>query len=151
MIDVSGFGIKINIQASKTFPNGFTVTQASDDADPVDFADTPIAETAMGVNGDMISFSQPTAIPMVVAVVPASDDDANLAMLYKANRATRGSENARDIITATVTYPDGRLLTLSQGKMISGTPASGIASSSRMKTKSYTFNFEGIQESGPSA
>lgn len=140
--DISGQGLGINIQASNTFPGGFVISQFADDADPLDIADIQIAETAMGLNGDLISWNTANPIPMVTNVIPGSDDDINLGILAEANRVGRGKVSAKDKITANILYPDGRIITLTDGKITNAPTTDSVASAGRKKSKTYTFAFE---------
>ena len=106
--DISGFGIQIQIKASATFPAGFTVTQVADDADPFDLPEVVIAESATGVNGDLITWSKANPLMPSVAVIAGSDDDMNLAQLFEANRTARGKQSARDVICLLYTSPSPR-------------------------------------------
>lgn len=143
MNDISGFGLRINLIASNTFPAGIIITQFADDADPLDMASIQVADTAMGLNGDLVTWSRAVPIPCVFAVIPGSDDDRNLSVLLEANRASQGKFSARDIITATLMYPNGQPVGLLQGKITNGMPATSIASAGRMKSKPYIFAFQG--------
>lgn len=145
--DTSGFGLAIQVQASTTFPAGFTVTQFADDADPFDLPDQTIAEVATGLNGDLVTWSTPNAIMCMLNIIPGTDDDRNLGILYEANRVARGKDSARDTITMTAIYPDGRTLTLSQGVITVGNPGNSVASTGRQKSKKYNFAFENKTES----
>jgi hypothetical protein len=80
-------------------------------------------------------------------VIPNSEDDANLSELYNANRVGKGKSGARDVITMTVAYPDGRTYTLSGGIITDGIAGLPVASAGRMKSKNYGFTFEGISNS----
>lgn len=140
--DVSGFGAVVTVIASNTFPAGFPVSQFADDADPFDIPSITINDAAMGVNGDLITWSKAVPIKITIAVIAGSDDDANFAALLEANRTGRGKISARDTITATAVYPSGNTLTLTQGKITEGPPGSSVASAGRLKTKSYGFTFE---------
>jgi len=142
--DVSGFGLRLRITASRTFPAGFTVTQFADDADPFDLPSIQIADKAMGLNGDLVTWSKANPINTTVNVIPGSEDDRNLAVLLEANRVGRGKSGARDTITMTGTYPDGRSVTLSQGVITDGMPGNSVASAGRLKSKTYAFAFEGL-------
>lgn len=144
MQDISATGISLLIKADKTFPNGFTVTQFADDADPFDLPSLEIAATAMNVNGELVTWSSPQPINPTLNVIPGSEDDSNLATLFEANRAASGKTVARDIITIVATYPDGSTVTLSNGKMTSGFPGKSIASAGRMKSKAYSFMFQDL-------
>ncbi len=140
--DISGFGIQVRIIALPTFPTGFTVTQFADDADPFDIASQVIAETAMTLNGDLVTWSSATPIPVTLNVIAGSDDDRNLSILYSANRVGIGKIVSRDIITMIGTYPDGRSITLTNGKLVEGMAGNSIASAGRFKSKPYIFQFE---------
>lgn len=144
MQDVSGFGLRIRLTASVTFPAGITLTQFADDADPFDIPSVQVADKAMGLNGDLITWSKANPITPTINVIPNTDDDRNLAILLEANRVARGKLSARDVITLTGVYPDGRTITLSNGKITDGAPGLSIASSNRMKSKAYAFAFEGL-------
>ncbi len=142
MNNVSGFATVINLIASVTFPVGLTVTQVADDSDPLDFASVKIADAAMGVNGDLITWSRATPLPMVISVIPGSTDDVNLQTLADANRVAQGKNSANDIITATVIYPDGTSVILNGGVITDGQFGKSISSAGKLKTKAYAFSFE---------
>lgn len=144
-IDVSGFGTRVNIMASRTFPMGFEVTAFSDDADSVDSASIQIRDKAAGVNGDLIVWSKANAVPLTINVVPNTPDDENLQILAKANRAARGRRAVQDVITITVTYPDGRTMRYLRGVITDAIMGDPVASSGRMKSKPYIFAFEDVQ------
>lgn len=140
--DISGFGLQVQIRASVTFPSGVTITQFADDADPLDMQAIQIADKAMGLNGDLVTWSKATPLPMVLNVIPGGEDDRNLAVLFNANRVAKGKTPSRDVITATVIYPDGKQRTLNNGKITDGMAGNSVASSGRLKSKPYTFAFE---------
>lgn len=140
--DITGFGTVINIIADTTFPVGFIVTQFADDADPLDMASVKIGDTAMGLNGDLIAWAKAIPLPMVLNVIPGSQDDINLQILADANRVAQGKTSAKDSLTATITYPDGSVVTLTQGKITDAMFGKSIASAGRIKTKSYAMMFQ---------
>ena len=142
MADISGFGLEVRIVASVTFPAGISVTQFADDSDPLDLESIQIADKAMGLNGDLIKWSVATPIPMVVSVIPRSEDDINLSVLAEANRIGRGKTSAQDVITGVVTYPDGETQTLTSGIISDAAFGNSVASAGRKKSKSYIFSFE---------
>lgn len=142
MQDVSGFGFQLRLIASKTFPLGFTITEFSDDADPFDLPALQIADAAMGLNGDLITWSKANPLPAVVSVIPESEAHKNMAVLFEANRPARGKRPAKDVITLVGIYPNGSSITLSKGIIFDGLPGKPVASSGRLKTIPYNFRFE---------
>lgn len=142
MADISGFGAQLNVKASVTFPQGFIVSQFADDADPFDIPSQQIADTAMGLNGDLISWSRANPIKITLNVVPGSEDDRNLAILFEANRVGKGKQGARDEITIVAIYPNEGTLTLTGGVITDGPAGSSIGSAGRLKTNAYMFAFE---------
>jgi hypothetical protein len=144
MNDISGFGLSVQINASVTFPSGFNVTQFADDSDPFDLPSLQIMDKAMGLNGDLVTWSVAQPINVTINVIPDSEDDRNLSILLSANRVGRGKQSARDEISMTGIYPDGSTVALTPGKITDGMPSSGVASSGRKKTKTYSFTFEGL-------
>ncbi len=142
MQDISGFGLQVRIVASVSFPSGFTVTQFADDADPFNFPDMQIADSAMGLNGDLVVWSTANPINPVISVIPNTEDDRNLSMLLEANRVGRGKKSVQDNITITAIYPDGRNITLINGKLTNGPAGKTVSSSGRLGTRAYTFAFE---------
>lgn len=145
MNDISGFGLQINLVASKTFPQGITLTQFADDADPFDLPSMQIADKAMGVNGDLVVWNRANPIIPTINVIPGSDDDRNLQVLFEQNRVGKGKLGAGDEITMTGIYPDGSTITLTKGKITDGMPGKSLASAGRLKSKAYVFAFENQQ------
>lgn len=142
MNDVSGFQTKVALTASNTFPAALLISQFADDSDPVDMASIEIADKAMGLNGDLIVWAKAVPLPMVLAVIPGSVDDINLQILADANRVGAGKVGAADVITATVTYPDGTFVTLANGRMLSAMFGKSVSSAGRLKTRVYAFAFQ---------
>lgn len=147
MQDISVFGIRVQVVASQTFPAGINITQFADDADPFDAPSMQIRDKAMGVNGDLISWSKANPIPVTLNVVPNSEDDKNLSVLFEANRVGKGKQGARDVISITAVYPDGKTASFSQGVITDGQPANSATSAGRMKSKAYAFAFENVNRS----
>lgn len=144
MTDVSVFGLKVQLNASETFPSGINITQFADDADPFDTPSMQIRDKAMGVNGDLITWSKATPIPLTLNVVANTEDDKNLAVLFEANRVGKGKQGARDVIDVTVVYPDGTTASFTQGVITDGMPANSASSAGRLKSKAYVFVFENL-------
>lgn len=144
MQDISVFGLRVQVIASETFPSGISITQFADDADPFDTPSMQIRDKAMGVNGDLITWSKANPVPVTLNVVPNSEDDKNLGVLFEANRVGKGKQGARDVVSITVIYPDGRTASFTQGAITDGMPANSTTSAGRMKSKSYQFSFENV-------
>lgn len=142
--NVSGSGLSLTVVGSVTFPQGFTLTAFADDSDPLDLPSFQIAQVAMNINGDMVSWEAPVPIPVNIAVIAGSEDDLNLQALFEANRAAKGKKVARDEITITANYPDGSTTTVYNGKLLTGSQGRGVSSSGRSKGKAYTFSFQDI-------
>ncbi len=144
MNDISAFGLRVLLTASETFPAGISLTQFADDADPFDTPSMQIRDKAMGVNGDLITWSKANPIPVTLNLIANSDDDKNLGVLFESNRVGKGKQGARDVVGITVVYPDGRTASFTQGSITDGMPANSAASSGRLKSKAYVFCFENV-------
>lgn len=141
---IGGLGLKVTIIASPVFPQGFTVDKWADDSDPLIIGDLEITQTAMGVNGDLISWNKAVPIPVELSVIPNSEDDQNLKILINSNRAARNKVSTQDDITMIVSYPNGKIQTLTGGVVKQGAPAQSVTSESRLKTATFSFEFENI-------
>lgn len=142
--DISGYGVQLRLIADLTFPAGITITQFADDADPFDVPETVLGDKGMGLNGDQVAWSKATPLEFTTTVIPNSDDDQNLAILFANNRPGAGKLAVQDTITVTIIYPNGAQTTFQSGKCISSMPAIPIASSGRMKSRPYKFSFENV-------
>lgn len=142
MENIAGFGLSIVLIADKTFPVGLPITQLADDADPLDIQSVEIADTGMGLNGDLVVWYKAQKLPMVISVIADSADDKNLQLLADANRAAQGKNIANDVISATILYPNGSKVILSQGVITTAPFGIGISSNGRFKTKTYGFIFQ---------
>ena len=74
MQEVSGFGLEVRVFASKTFPQGFTVTEFADDIDPFDIPELQINDVAMGLNGDMVTWTFHSPLSFSMGVIPSHDN-----------------------------------------------------------------------------
>ena len=139
---VTGTGTKITIIAIPTFPAGVTISQFPDDQDPVSFGNQDIAEVAMGVNGDMIVWDRPSVINITLSVIPGTEDDKNLGILFDMNRVAKNKVSAQDKITMTVTSPGSDPKTYTGGAIIGGPAGDTVNGNTRRQTKQYFFAFE---------
>lgn len=148
MLNISGFGLSAQVTASKSFPSGFTVTAFADNADPLESPDLEAADTAMGLNGDMIVWSRPALIEITMSVIPTSPEDQNLAALLDANRVGKNKQSARDVVGIVWNYPSGMIVNCSPGIIIAGSLVPVITSEGRVKTRQYRFKFESVSKTG---
>lgn len=142
MQDISAYGVRVSLIASNTYPNGVTITEFSDDTDAIDVPVLQIADSAMGINGDLIVWSKANPINFTVSVLPNTVNDRVLGILFEANRPGKGKIGSRDIITLNINYPAGNFVQLINGVITEGFPFSGAQSTGRLKTKTYSFTFE---------
>lgn len=145
--DISGFGLRVQLSASVTYPQGVTISQFADDADPFDTPSIQLADKAIGLNGDLIIFAKAVPLGVTINVIPGSDDARALDALAEANRVGKGKTRAADVITMTAIYPDGRTLTMTGGAITDAMPGDSVASAGRLKSKAYMFAFENRQSS----
>jgi hypothetical protein len=145
MENISGNGLQVSLIALPTYPVGILLTQFADDADGIDFPSIQITDKAMGLNGDLIVWSKPQPINLVLNVIAGSFNDKELSILFQANRVGKGKTSARDVINMTVIYEGASVpLVLTNGAITDGIPATSVASSARFKTKAYGFTFENM-------
>ncbi|HZZ80035.1 MAG TPA: hypothetical protein VFE62_16095 [Gemmataceae bacterium] len=142
--DISGFGSVVSLVASKTFPAGIALTQFADDADPFDQPSVRIGDVAMGLNGDLLTWRKAVPLPITISVVPGSQDDLNLSILANANRVAQGKTSANDVLTLTIVYPDGSIITFANGTITDASFAKSVSSASRLKSMTYQMSFESV-------
>lgn len=140
--NIGGFGLTVLLTASETFPVGLPLTHFADDADPFDQPDIQIRDKGMGLNGDLITWGKAQPVNIAISVIPGSVDDIALNILLKANKVGAGSRPVNDVIQMVGTYPDGTFVVLTNGAITDGPVASSVASSGRLKSKTYKFSFE---------
>lgn len=143
-IDISGSKSKITIISVPTFPQGLVIEEFATDTDPLVFDEMQIAETEVGVNGDVATYQKPALINVTLSVIPNSESDKNLQILFNSNRSAKNKVSTKDDITMVVAYTDGKIVTLSGGTIMTGVPANSITQDSKLATKSYRFNFANI-------
>lgn len=144
-VDVTGNNTSIHITASITFPLGFDVEVKASDADALDFPDLDTAQAEMTPNGTMVVWRPPVPTQVTIPATPNTEEAKNLEILFNANRSGANKLAASDNITMVITYPDGSKIKLLDGVTMGFTPGKGIAQDGRLKTKSFRFNFGGMQ------
>lgn len=145
MEDISIFGLKARLTASVTFPSGIDISQFADDGDPLESPDLEIASMAMGPNGDTITWSRPELIGVGFTVIPQGEDAVNMTALVDANRVSKGKTSARDTITMVWTYPNGMVVTCSDGKVTTGPVIQSGTSAGRAKSQRFEVRFGKVQ------
>ncbi len=146
MQNVSGFGLSINILASNTFPSGFNVSQFSDDSDPLDLPEYTVGDASSGLNGDLLVWNKASGIHVSISVIPGGVDDTNLEALLDANSVGLNKQSAKDEISWVITYPDNTRASCGPGIITTGPISKAVASSGRLKTRTYHFVFESISK-----
>lgn len=141
MHDISGYGLRVVIKATRTYPQGVELTQFADDADPLDIPSVQFADKAMTMNGELLIWAKANPIIVTLNMVPGSTDDQTLAALVEANRPRQGAPGARDEITMSVYYPSGEIRTIAPGAITDGMLGLSPSSAGRYKSKSYAFAF----------
>jgi hypothetical protein len=148
MINISAFGLTLMVVASNTFPNGFPVTAFADDADAVDAPDHDVNDTGEGPNGNMVIWNRAVPIEVGFNLIPTSPEDVNANILLESNRAGLGKVPARDIITLVMTYPNGQVVSLTPGGIITGTLLQPVLAAGRLRSHLYRFRFENMTQTG---
>lgn len=141
MINISGFGTKVDIVALQTFPMGFSVTSFSDDVDPVIIEQTETSGYEMLFDGGLVAFDKAAPILVSLSVIPNTEDDINLKLLLQARKGGFKWLPIQDVTTMVVTYPDKGRVVFSSGTILSGPMGDSITTSGRRRTNTYNFVF----------
>lgn len=143
MVDVSGHGLRVLLIAIPTFPAGIDITEFTDDVDALNSPNVTIREWAMGLNGDLITWKTPNAVEITLGVIPNSEADKNLGILFDVERPGKNKLSLSNNISLYVQYPDGKKKLLALGVMTGGPALSTVTSDKRIQSKEYSFVFEG--------
>jgi hypothetical protein len=138
-MDVSALGFSILVKDTKLFPQGFLIKRTADGADPFDFPDITIGESTMDANGFIVYASTPTPLGFDINLLPTSEEDNNMSMLFESHRSAAGRARTGGKISITVQYADGSSITATDVYINGGSPAKSIQSPSRYKNKNYKF------------
>lgn len=143
MQDTSSIGIAVTLKASVTYPAGVSITAFPEDGDVGVTGNTEIAGNASGVNGDLIVWKTVNGIEVNVPVIPNTNDEALMEILYDANRGSKNRFPAKDVINMVVTNPvTGVVKTYTNGAIKNGPVGYQYGGDGRIKTKTYGFVFE---------
>ena len=140
-MDISAAGGKVTIISSPTFPQGFTITEWATDADPITIEDVQIAQSEVGVNGDIVSWHRAVPVNVDMNIIPNSESDKNLMILTSANKVEKNKVALHDSITMIISYPDGTLKTFTEGTIVSGSVANSMVNDGKIRSKNYKFVF----------
>lgn len=145
MNNIGGVGLKITVLASITFPQGFTLTEFSTEADPLIMpSDVEITNSKMGLNGDKAVWQVVPNMPVEINLMPNTDGDKNMQILANTNRKEKNKVAPLDNITFIINYPNGKITTCSEGNIKTGKIADGVGTDSKYPDGHYVVEFAHI-------
>ena len=139
MQNISGFGAKVTVVATVSFPVGFDITQFADDKDPLKIEEVELTGFELLIDGSLFTFNKGAAIKVEISVIPGSDDDINLKILLQAKKGS--VIPLPDVTSIAITYGNGGIVGFSAGAIVSGPLADSISSDARLVGNRYTFVF----------
>lgn len=143
MQDTSSIGIRVWLKASKTFPNGIIFRAFPEDGDVGSTGNNEITGNASGINGDLITWCTVNGIELNLPIIPNTEEEALLDLLFEANRGSVSRFPKKDIITMVITNPvTGIAKTYKNGRIKNGQVGYQYGGDGRIKTKTYGFVFE---------
>lgn len=145
--NIGSFGLQLRLVANLIFPAGININTFTGDTDSLDVKELTVAQTEMGLNGDLLYWQNANPIEVAISVVPGSVDDTNLGLILEWDRVSKAKQAAgltpkKNRCTLVVSYPDGSTDTYTGGIIVSGSYANSASSSGRIKTKVYNFVFQ---------
>lgn len=141
MIDIGGFGTKIQIVAIQTFPLGFEVSEFADDIEPISITPIELIGFKRLYDGDIFFHKKNTPVEIEISVTPNSSSDINMKILLQTAGLNKKFSPVRDILTMVVGYGDGGKVVFSKGSIVSGPPADSITADKRKSSNTYKFVF----------
>lgn len=142
-INVTGFGTKVSLRASNTFPAPIIITEFSDDADPVEIEDLEIGQDQGGLQ-NAVQWQTYSPIHISLNIIAGGDDDELLQALFLANTPSPGRQIAKDVLTMSIIYPSGKIKTYANGFFMSGPAGLSVTTEKKLKTNLYKFGFESL-------
>ena len=142
--DVSANGVKLMLFASVSYPTGVEIATFNPGEDPINFDDLKIAETDMGVNGNLIVYRTPYAYNMVFNITPMTEVDQIMENIANADRIAAGKVSAKNILTLVVIYPQGRTLTYVDGAMTDCPGGFSSSGNGRINGRRYAMSFRDL-------
>jgi hypothetical protein len=142
--EVSANGIKVMLFASITYPTGIEIASFNPGDDPFSADNVSIAETEMGVNGNMIVYRTPYAYNLTMNITPMTEVDQIMENIANADRIAFGKASAKNVLMLSVIYPQGRVLTYIDGALTSVPGGFTAGGNGRMGGRSYTMAFRNV-------
>ena len=143
MQDVSAVGLSIRLIASQTYPAGIQLTAFPEDGENGPADNQNIADNASGVNGDLITWKTVSGIEYTLNLIPNTEQESLVDVLFQGNRAAKNRFPKKDIITIVETNPvTGVSKTYKNGVIKSGAVGYRYGNDGRIRNKTYGFVFE---------
>lgn len=144
-VNIGGVGLKITVIANITFPQGFTLTEFSTEADPLEMpADVEITSSQMGLNGDKAVWQVVPKMSVGINLMPNTEGDKNMQILANANRKEKNKVAPLDNITYIISYPNGKIVTCTEGNITVGKIADNVGTDSKYAPGHYVVDFAHI-------
>lgn len=140
MENISTFGLKAYINATRSLPVGYLLKKWADDAPSIQVQDSANGQACIDLNGKIFRWTEGSPLIVSLALIPDSLDDQMMSILYNENRATAMPEG--DSVTLVVYYPTGAVRTFTRGRIVSGPSAPSALAEGRLAASIYTFAFE---------
>lgn len=141
MVNISGFGTKVQIVALQSFPVGFTVEAFTDDQDALTIENIESVGYQLTYDGGICMYDKAAVVRVSLSVIPNTADDINLKLLLAARKGGFKWLPIQDVTSMLVSYPDGGKVAFSNGTIISGPLGDSIQQSGRRKSNTFTFVF----------
>lgn len=142
-------GLELLVHTPITFPIGFTITEFADDGDSLTGDPIQIGESAKNVNGTKVDWSTPAIITKTINLIPASQDDQNMALIFDSNRVSVNKAITGESMTWILTYPNGSVITFTGGSVNTYDFGLDALQTGRLKSKSYSVDFENAVWTSP--
>ena len=143
MQDVSTIGLNIRLVASITYPLGIQLNSFPEEGENGPGDSQEIAGNASGVNGDLITWKTVSGIEYTLNLIPNTEQESLLDVLFQGNRAAKNRMPKKDIITIVETNPvTGAVKTYKNGIIKSGAVGYRYGNDGRIRNKTYGFVFE---------
>lgn len=143
MQDASTIGLSIRLIASITYPAGIELNAFPEDGENGPADSTEIAGNASGVNGDLITWKTVNGIEYTLNLIPNTEQEALMDVLYQGNRGAKNRIPKKDVITLVEVNPvTGAVKTYKNGVIKAGAAGYRYGNDGRIRNKTYSFIFE---------